>query len=255
MPTKCGRISNVLAQTQKGNTGVFLRPVRVGRSTLVSVQQWSLRGAGRSMSPAPPPPGCYHVPRVRALELQPPERRPAHVRRLLVLPDQALVVLREDLTPGFDAVVAQPAGGEDLARPLDGLLERDAPIPQRLPPDVAFPPEAVKRHENRRRGEVDRFPTVEPVKTRLEVLVEDRDLAVKDELVIAEGVDLGRELGESLGVISPGSADELDLVAVFVSNHSPPVVLLFVDPARRMELTGDLGPMHQQEGGSLGSID
>jgi hypothetical protein len=66
-------------------------------------------------------------------------------------------------------------------------------------------------------------------------------------VVIAEGVDLGRELGESLGVISPGSADELNLVAVFVGDQAPAVVFLFVHPALAVKGAANFIPLHQSD--------
>src|SRR5438094_4317736 len=85
----------------------------------------------------------------------------------------------------------------------------------------------------------------------LELVVEQRQLAVENQRRGLELRECGRDVRVAAGVVDAAAAHQADAGAVLVGQHAVTVDLLFVDPARAMEGRADeRGPPSASTGGS-----
>jgi hypothetical protein len=78
-------------------------------------------------------------------------------------------------------------------------------------------------------------PARAATRTRAQLLVVDRDLAVEHERAGRQLHDGGGQISEAPRVVAAVAADQADAVAVLVRQHPPAVDLLLVDPAVAVE--------------------
>src|SRR6266403_2619749 len=117
---------------------------------------------------------------VRLFDLEPVPRPAADVDARLILCDQPLIAALEYLGPRLQAVRRQATHGVDPVGLSHEILEPGPPLAQRPAADVAtLHVQEIEHDQHGRRRQFDGLPMPEPVETRAELGVEDRELAVE----------------------------------------------------------------------------
>jgi len=137
------------------------------------------------------------------------------------------------------SVVGQTTCSVDHSSVGDLLLEHmPTPVQRKAANVAAVNVQAIERHEHRRRTWLAGFRVAEQMKLRDELFVKDANLAIEDQCRCFQRGDRSGELSKPLSVVDGVTTDEANHATILVSDHSPAVVLLFVNPARPVKRLG-----------------